>query len=122
MTAMFPRVIVLEQLMKLFAHHRAAGSAGRDDVVIGLKNLDESLGQFLGFGMKTVVEERLATTGLGAGKVHDAVEAFQYFRYRNADLRIELVGQAGDEKSDVTGHDFADALFTVLFSNHQGTS
>ena len=66
---MFPRVVALEQLVELLADHGAATAAGGDDVVVGLEDFDEPLGQFAGFAVEAVVEERLAAAGLGLGKL-----------------------------------------------------
>ena len=94
---MLPRVIVLEKLVILLAHHGAARSTGCDDVVIGLKNLDETLGKLLCFGMKAIVEKRLPAASLRARKMELAIKSLQNPGHRNSNVRIKLVGQAGDE-------------------------
>ena len=95
----FPRVVVREKLAILLAHHRAARSAGRDDVVIRriLKDLDEALAQLFGLVVKAIVEKGLPAASLRLRKMNGAAEAFEDFRHRNADAGIELIGQAGDE-------------------------
>ena len=58
-----------------------------------------------GLVVEAVVEERLAAAGLGLGEVHAAAEMLQDLRHRDADVGVELVGQAGDEQGDVGGHE-----------------
>src|SRR3954465_12474898 len=92
--------------MVLLAHHRATRAAGRDYVVVRgvLEDLDEPLGELLGLIVKPVIEERLAAAGLRFGEMNGATEVLEDLRHRDTDARVELIGQAGDEEGDVTGH------------------
>jgi hypothetical protein len=51
--------------------------------------------------MKAIVEKRLAAAGLCSGKCNPAPEPLENPRDCDSDLRIELVGQTGDEKRDI---------------------
>lgn len=96
-----PDGIVVQEFVVLLADHRAAAAAGGDDVFVRLEEGDHPLGQVAGFGVEAVVEEGLAAAGLGVGEGDRAAEAFEDLGHGNADLGVELVGQAGDEECDV---------------------
>src|SRR5262245_34302704 len=99
-----PCVIILQELMKLLANHGAAAAGWSHDKIVWLEDLDESLRQFLRFGMKAVIEKRLPAAGLGVGEVHLAAEALQDLGHRHADMRVELVRQTGNKQCDVVRH------------------
>src|SRR4051812_30056679 len=88
----------------MLAHHRRARTAGRDDVLVRLKNLDEPRRQVAGLFRIAVVEKRLPAAGLRLRKVNLATEVLKDLCNGDADLRIKLVGQAGDEEGDVVRH------------------
>jgi hypothetical protein len=55
--------------------------------------------------VEPVVEKGLATAGLGLRKVNAAPEMLQELRHRHPDVRVELVGQAGNKQRNVRlGH------------------
>jgi len=115
---MFPRVVVAEQLVVLLADHGGARSAGADDVVIRFEDFDEPLGQFLGFGVESVIEERLAAAGLGLGERDLAAEVFEDLGDGYADVRVELVGQARDKQGNLLRHDGSGHYFDRM-DKHQ---
>src|SRR4051812_35252304 len=88
----------------MFAHHGAAGSAGGDDVVVVFEILDELFRKLAGAVLVSVVEERLAATGLYLWKANLASVVLQDPGDGDADVWIELIGQAGDEQRDVVRH------------------
>src|SRR6185436_6882809 len=104
MQPMLPRVIPMQQPLKMLAHHRTAASAGRDDVFVRLEDLDEAFGQLARLWLESIVVKRLPAARLQLRKRDMASEMLEDFRDRDADVGIELVGQAGDEQSDVGFH------------------
>ena len=101
MQSMLPGVIALEQHFELLPDHCTAGARRGHDVLVGLEDLDEPLRQIARAVVKPVVKERLPAAGLSGGEMNLAVEVLQDLGHRHANLRVELVGQAGDEQSDI---------------------
>jgi hypothetical protein len=54
--------------------------------------------------MEPVVEEWLAAAGLRRGKMDAAPEMLEDFCDRHADVRLELIREAGDEQGDISRH------------------
>src|SRR5438045_9264309 len=88
----------------MISHHRAARSAGRDDVVGVLEILYELVRQLARAVVIAVVEERLAVAGLGLRKADIASVMLEDPGDGDAHVRVELVGQASDEERDVVSH------------------
>src|SRR4051794_11224270 len=88
----------------MIAHHRAARSAGRDDVVVILKILYELFRKLPRAVVIAVVEERLAAAGLGLREADVAAVMLEDPGDGDAHVRVELVGQASDEERDVVSH------------------
>jgi hypothetical protein len=72
-------------------------------VFVGREDFDHAGGKGAGVGVEAVVEEGLAAAGLRFGEDDLAAEMFEDFGDGDADVRIELVGQAGNEERDL-GH------------------
>src|SRR5437764_1981955 len=88
----------------MIAHHRAARPAGRDDVVVILEILYELFRQLARAVVIAVVEKWLAATGLHFGEANLAPVMLKDLGDGNADVRVELIGQASDEERDVVSH------------------
>jgi hypothetical protein len=100
-----PGVIAMQQSLEMLADHGAAAAAGGDDIFVWLEDLDETLGQFAALGLKAIVVERLAAAGLGVREGNGAAEMLEDLGDGDADVGIELVGEAGDEEGDVAFHE-----------------
>src|SRR5437867_1735822 len=103
-------MIVAQQPREMLPHHRAATSAGRDDVLVLLEVLDKLPRQVARLVVKPVVIERLPATGLRARELDVAAEVLQDLRYDHANPWVELISQARNEQRDVDRHVLNDVL------------
>lgn len=67
-------------------------------MIVGLKDVDHPLGEFAGFGVKTIVKKRLPAAGLHIGEDDAPAVMLQNFGNSHANARVELVGETGDEQ------------------------
>src|ERR1044071_2862856 len=94
-------MVMPQHVQHVLAHHGAAASAGRYDIIIRFEYFYPALAQFLSLIVEPIVEKGLTAAGLRLRKMHHAPEVFEYLGHRDANPRIKLVSQAGNEQGHV---------------------
>jgi len=92
--------IVLEQIGEMMPDHRRAGARRHDDVLGVAKNFEKMPGDLARLIGVAGVERGLAATGLGYAKLDFVAQALQHCGDRDANLREDLIDDAGDEQRD----------------------
>jgi hypothetical protein len=98
------RGIVLEDVRKMMRDHRCARARRHDDVFGIAEHVQEMPGDGARFIRVTGVEGRLAAAGLGFGKINLVAQAIENFRDGDADLRKDLIDDAGDKQCYASAH------------------
>ena len=92
--------VMPEEVLVVMLNHSCAGAGGHNDVLgvaEDVQKMPGNLARFLGI---SAVERRLAAARLGPRKIDLETETVEHLSHRDADLREELVDDAGDEKRD----------------------
>ena len=98
------RGMVLEDVREVVRNHACAGAGGDDDVFGIAENVEEMAGDGARLVWVAGVESRLAAASLGLGKIDLVAQALEHFCDSDADLREDLIDDAGDEQGDAGAH------------------
>jgi hypothetical protein len=86
----------------MVSHHRGATTRRADDVVIGGKRAQKTLGEWSGLVGAARVGHRLSATGLAARILYFSgvrlTELLKQRQCRQTDMRIELINVTGNEE------------------------
>ncbi len=115
----FLRAVVEKLGVELF-HHRAAGAGGGDDDLGIAKGGELRGGDGAGLVPVAGIEGRLAAAGLGLGVVDLVAEALEDFDHGHADLRVERIDEAGNEKGDAHAGRQKEQMGAVSASSEAG--
>ena len=89
--------VTLEQLLVVMLDHRCAGAGRHYDVLGVAEDFQKMPGNLARLLRISAIERGLAAARLGLRKIDVETETFKHLSHRNADLREELVHDAGDE-------------------------
>ncbi len=92
--------IVLEDVGKMMRDHRRARTGGHHDVFRIAKDIQEMPGDFPRFVRIAGIECGLAAAGLRFGEIDRIAQPLQHLSDGDADLRENLIDDAGDEQGD----------------------
>jgi hypothetical protein len=98
------RGIVLEDVREMMRDHGCARAGGHDDVFRIAEDVQEMPGDGARFVRIAGVEGGLAAAGLGFWKIHLVAQALQHLSDGDADLRENLIHDAGDKQRDASTH------------------
>ena len=98
------RGIVLEDVREMMRDHRCARARGHDDVFGIPEHIKEMPGDGARFVRIAGVEGGLPAAGLGFWKVDLVAQALQHLGDGDADLRENLIHDAGDKQGDASAH------------------
>ncbi len=96
--------IMLKNVRKVMRDHRRAGARRYDDVFRIAENVEEMPGDGASLVRITRVEGGLAAASLSFGKIDLIAQTFEHFCDGDADLRKDLIDDAGDKQGDTGAH------------------
>ena len=96
--------IVFENIREVMRDHRAARAGGHDDVLGIAKDFEKMPRDGARFVRIAGIKSRLAAAGLGLRKMNLVTKAIEHLGDGDADLRKNLIDDAGDKQGDGLAH------------------
>jgi hypothetical protein len=96
--------IVFEDVREMMRDHGCARARGHDDVFRIVEDVEEMPGDGARFIRIAGVEGGLAAAGLGRGEIDLVAQAFQHLSDGDANLRENLIHDAGDKQRNASAH------------------